>query len=168
VPLLFLQNISGFIVGKQYEHGGIAKDGAKMVHAVANATVPKITVVIGGSFGAGNYGMCGRAYQPRFLFMWPNARISVMGGEQAASVLAQVKQTQLEGQMKRMSDAEVAAFKQPILDTYEREGSPYYSSARLWDDGIVDPAETRNVLGLALAAALQAPIPEMRFGVFRM
>jgi acetyl-CoA carboxylase carboxyltransferase component len=168
VPLLFLQNISGFIVGRQYEHGGIAKDGAKMVHAVANAQVPKITVVIGGSFGAGNYGMCGRAYQPRFLFMWPNSRISVMGGEQAASVLAQVKQTQRESTSKPMTEGEVKAFKQPILDKYEQEGSPYYSTARLWDDGILDPAETRNALALALAAACNAPIPEMRFGVFRM
>ncbi len=168
IPLVFLQNISGFMVGRQYEHGGIAKDGAKMVHAVANAPVPKITVVIGGSFGAGNYGMCGRAYQPRFLFMWPNSRISVMGGEQAASVLASVKQTQLEAAGKKMTPEEVAAFKQPILDTYEREGSPYYSTGRLWDDGIIDPAETRTVLALALAAALNAPIPEPRFGVFRM
>jgi len=138
------------------------------VHAVANAPVPKITVVIGGSFGAGNYGMCGRAYQPRFLFMWPNSRISVMGGEQAASVLTTVKQAQLEAAGKKMTEQEVAAFKQPILDTYEREGSPYYSSGRLWDDGIIDPAETRTVLALALAAALNAPIPEPRFGVFRM
>ena len=168
IPLLFLQNISGFMVGRQYEHGGIAKDGAKMVHAVANAPVPKITVVIGGSFGAGNYGMCGRAYQPRFLFMWPNSRISVMGGEQAASVLVTVKQTQLEAAGKKMTPEEIAAFKQPILDTYEREGSPYYSTGRLWDDGIIDPAETRTVLALALAAALNAPIPEPRFGVFRM
>jgi acetyl-CoA carboxylase carboxyltransferase component len=164
VPLLFLQNISGFMVGKQYEHGGIAKDGAKMVHAVANAPVPKITVVIGGSFGAGNYGMCGRAYQPRFLFMWPNSRISVMGGEQAASVLAQVK----DAAGKKMTEAEVKKFKQPILDKYEEEGSPYYSTARLWDDGILDPAATRDALALALAATLNAPIPEMRFGVFRM
>jgi propionyl-CoA carboxylase len=165
VPLLFLQNISGFIVGRQYEHGGIAKDGAKMVHAVANAQVPKVTVIVGGSFGAGNYGMCGRAYQPRFLFMWPNSRISVMGGEQAASVLAQVKQAAAK---KPMSDEEVRAFKQPILDTYEREGSPYFSTARLWDDGVLDPAETRNALALALAASLNASIPPMRFGVFRM
>jgi acetyl-CoA carboxylase carboxyltransferase component len=164
VPLLFLQNISGFMVGRQYEHGGIAKDGAKMVHAVANAPVPKITVVIGGSFGAGNYGMCGRAYQPRFLFMWPNSRISVMGGEQAASVLAQVK----DAAGKKMSDSETRKFKQPILDKYEEEGSPYYSTARLWDDGILDPATTRDALGLALASTLNAPIPEMRFGVFRM
>jgi len=168
IPLLFFQNISGYIVGKQYEHGGIAKDGAKMVHAVANAPVPKITVIVGGSFGAGNYGMCGRAYQPRFLFGWPGSRISVMGGEQAASVLAQVKQTQLEAQGKKMSADEEKAFKQPILDKYDEEGSPYYSTARLWDDGILDPAETRTALSLALAAALNAPIPEMRFGVFRM
>src|SRR6185369_5565508 len=154
VPLLFLQNISGYIVGKQAEHGGIAKDGAKMVHAVANAQVPKLTVVIGGSFGAGNYGMCGRAYQPRFLFMWPNARISVMGGEQAASVLATVKQAQLESAGKKMSAEEEKAVKQPILDKYEEEGSPYYSSARLWDDGILDPGETRTALALALSAAL--------------
>jgi acetyl-CoA carboxylase carboxyltransferase component len=167
-PLLFLQNISGFIVGKQYEHGGIAKDGAKMVHAVANAAVPKITVVIGGSFGAGNYGMCGRAYGPRFLFMWPNSRISVMGGEQAASVLAQVKQAQYEAEGKPWTGEEERAFKQPILDKYEEEGSPYYSTARLWDDGIIDPAETRTVLALALTAALQAPIPETKFGVLRM
>jgi acetyl-CoA carboxylase carboxyltransferase component len=165
VPLLFLQNISGFIVGRQYEHGGIAKDGAKMVHAVANAQVPKLTVIVGGSFGAGNYGMCGRAYAPRFLFMWPNSRISVMGGEQAASVLAQVKQAAAK---KPMSEAEERAFKQPILDTYDREGSPYFSTARLWDDGILDPAETRQALALALAASLNAPIPPMRFGVFRM
>jgi 3-methylcrotonyl-CoA carboxylase beta subunit len=164
VPLLFLQNISGFMVGKAYEHGGIAKDGAKMVHAVANAPVPKITVVIGGSFGAGNYGMCGRAYQPRYLFMWPNSRISVMGGEQAASVLAQVK----DAAGKKMSEAEVKKFKQPILDKYEEEGSPYYSTARMWDDGILDPVATRDALGLAFASTLNTPIPEMRFGVFRM
>ncbi len=168
IPLLFLQNVSGYMVGKQYEHGGIAKDGAKMVHAVANAPVPRITLIIGGSFGAGNYGMCGRAYQPRFLYMWPNSRISVMGGEQAASVLAQVKQAQLESQGRRMSDAEIQAFKQPVLDTYEREGSPYFSTARLWDDGILDPAETRTALALSLAASLNAPIEPMRFGVFRM
>src|SRR5438093_3521182 len=168
VPLLFFQNISGYIVGKQYEHGGIAKDGAKMVHAVANAQVPRVTVIIGGSFGAGNYGMCGRAYQPRFLFLWPNSRISVMGGEQAASVLAQVKQTQREAAGQSMTEAEVRAFKQPILDQYEEEGSPYYATARLWDDGVLDPAETRTALSLALAASLNAPIPEMRFGVLRM
>jgi acetyl-CoA carboxylase carboxyltransferase component len=168
VPLLFLQNISGFMVGREYEHGGIAKDGAKLVHAVANAQVPKITVVIGGSFGAGNYGMCGRAYQPRFLFMWPNSRISVMGGEQAASVLAQVKQAQMEAKGNALTAAELDAIKQPILDKYETEGNPYYSTARLWDDGVIDPAETRNVLALALAASLNAPIPEAKFGVFRM
>ena len=168
VPLLFLQNITGFMVGRQYEHGGIAKDGAKMVHAVANAPVPKLTLIIGGSFGAGNYGMCGRAYQPRFLFVWPNSRIGVMGGEQAASVLLQVKQAQLEREGRAMSAGEQRAFQQPILDEYEREGSPYYSTARLWDDGILDPAETRNALALALSACLNAPIPAMKFGVFRM
>ncbi len=168
IPLVFLQNITGFIVGREYEQRGIAKDGAKMVHAVANAAVPKFTVILGGSFGAGNYGMCGRAYQPRQLWMWPNARISVMGGEQAASVLAQVKQEQRERQGKPMTDAEVEAVKAPILAKYEEEGSPYYSTARLWDDGIVPPADTRTVLGLGLSAALNAPIPETRFGVFRM
>jgi acetyl-CoA carboxylase carboxyltransferase component len=168
VPLLFLQNITGFIVGREYEARGIAKDGAKMVHAVANADVPKLTVVIGGSFGAGNYGMCGRAYQPRQLWMWPNARISVMGGEQAASVLAQVKREQLERQGKSMSPEEEAAFKAPTLAKYEEEGSPYYSSARLWDDGVITPTETRQALALGLSAALNAPIPASRFGVFRM
>jgi acetyl-CoA carboxylase carboxyltransferase component len=168
IPLVFLQNITGFIVGKEYEQRGIAKDGAKMVHAVANALVPKFTVIIGGSFGAGNYGMCGRAYQPRQLWMWPNARISVMGGEQAASVLAQVKQEQRERRGKPMSDEEVQALRDPILAKYEEEGSPYYSTARLWDDGIITPADTRAVLGLGLSAALNAPIPETRFGVFRM
>jgi len=168
VPLLFLQNITGFMVGKAYEHGGIAKDGAKMVHAVANAPVPRLTVIVGGSFGAGNYGMCGRAYQPRFLFAWPNSRISVMGGEQAASVLVQVKRSQLEAAGKSLSAADEQAIRQPVLEKYEREGSPYYSSARLWDDGVIDPAETRNVLALALAASLNAPIPPPRFGVFRM
>jgi acetyl-CoA carboxylase carboxyltransferase component len=168
VPLLFLQNITGFMVGREYEHGGIAKDGAKLVHAVANAPVPRITVIIGGSFGAGNYGMCGRAYQPRFLYMWPNARISVMGGEQAASVLAQVRQANLEAAGKPMTPAQEQAFKQPILDKYEEEGSPYYSTARLWDDGVIDPASTRDVLALSFAATLDAPIPPMRFGVFRM
>ena len=167
VPLLFLQNITGFIVGREYEQRGIAKDGAKMVHAVANAEVPKFTVVIGGSFGAGNYGMCGRAFQPRQLWMWPNARISVMGGEQAASVLTQVKQEQRARQGKPMSAAEVEALRAPILDKYEEEGSPYYSTARLWDDGIIAPAQTRAVLGLGLSAALNAPIPESKFGVFR-
>jgi len=169
IPLLFLQNITGFMVGKEYEVGGIAKDGAKLVHAVANARVPKLTVIIGGSFGAGNYGMCGRAYAPRFLWMWPNARISVMGGEQAANVLLTVKQDQLARLGKpRLSGAEQASFKQPILDKYEREGSPYYASARLWDDGILEPAETRTVLGLALSACLNAPIEPTQYGVFRM
>ena len=167
VPLVFLQNITGFIVGREYEQRGIAKDGAKMVHAVANAPVPKITVVIGGSFGAGNYGMCGRAYGPRQLWMWPNARISVMGGEQAAAVLTQVKQEQRARQGQPMSAEEVEALRAPILAKYEEEGSPYYSTARLWDDGIIPPADTRTVLGLVLSAALNAEIPETRFGVFR-
>ncbi|MCI0712172.1 MAG: methylcrotonoyl-CoA carboxylase [Chloroflexi bacterium] len=169
IPLLFLQNITGFMVGKDYEAGGIAKDGAKMVNAVANAQVPKLTVIIGGSFGAGNYGMCGRAYNPRFLWMWPNSRISVMGGEQAANVLATIKQEQLErGNQAVMSEEELAEFKQPILDKYEREGNPYYSTARLWDDGILDPVDTRRVLGLALSACLNAPLEETVYGVFRM
>jgi 3-methylcrotonyl-CoA carboxylase beta subunit len=167
-PLLFLQNITGFMVGKQYEHGGIAKDGAKMVNAVANAPVPKITVIVGGSFGAGNYGMCGRAYQPRYLFMWPNSRISVMGGEQAASVLTTVKRQQLEAAGKTLSDAEERAIREPVLAKYEEEGNPYYSTARLWDDGVIDPASTRDVLGLALSSCLNAPIPPAKFGVFRM
>ena len=169
IPLLFLQNITGFMVGKEYEAGGIARDGAKMVHAVANAQVPKLTVVIGGSFGAGNYGMCGRAYSPRFLWMWPNSRISVMGGEQAANVLLTVKQDQLMRQGKAaMTAEEQAAFMQPTLDKYEREGSPYYATARLWDDGILDPAQTRQVLGLALSACLNAPVEQTQYGVFRM
>jgi 3-methylcrotonyl-CoA carboxylase beta subunit/propionyl-CoA carboxylase len=169
IPLLFLQNITGFMVGKEYENGGIAKDGAKMVHAVANAQVPKITVNIGGSFGAGNYGMCGRAYGPRFLFSWPNSRISVMGGEQAANVLLTVKQEQLARRSQPLLDeAAQTAFKQPILDKYEQEGDPYYATARLWDDGIIDPAETRTVLGLALSATLNAPVPATQYGVFRM
>jgi 3-methylcrotonyl-CoA carboxylase beta subunit/propionyl-CoA carboxylase len=168
VPLLFLQNITGFIVGRQYERAGIAKDGAKMVHAVANSVVPKFTVVIGGSFGAGNYGMCGRAYDPRFLWMWPNARISVMGGEQAANVLATVKRDQLTRQGKPLSAGEEAAIRQPILDKYEAEGSPYFSTARLWDDGILDPVETRRTVALGLSVAYNAPIGEPRFGVFRM
>jgi 3-methylcrotonyl-CoA carboxylase beta subunit len=164
IPLLFLQNISGFMVGGKYEAEGIAKHGAKLVTAVATAQVPKITVVIGGSFGAGNYGMCGRAYSPRFLFTWPNARISVMGGEQAASVLATVHRD-----AESWSEDEAEAFKAPIRETYEREGNPYYATARLWDDGVIDPVQTRDVLGLALAACLEAPIPEApRFGVFRM
>ncbi len=168
IPLVFLQNITGFIVGKEYEWRGIAKDGAKMVHAVANAQVPKFTVIIGGSFGAGNYGMCGRAYQPRQLWMWPNARISVMGGEQAASMLAQVKEEQMGRAGKAITPAERDQIRAPILAKYEEEGSPYYSSARLWDDGIIAPSETRNVIALGISAALNAPIPEPRFGVFRM
>jgi acetyl-CoA carboxylase carboxyltransferase component len=168
IPLIFLQNISGFIVGRQYERGGIAKDGAKMVHAVANCVVPKFTVIIGGSFGAGNYGMCGRAYEPRLLWMWPNARISVMGGEQAAGVLTTVKRDQLAREAKPFPPDEEEAIRRPILDKYEREGSPYYSTARLWDDGILDPAETRSALALALSAAFNAPIPDAKFGVFRM
>lgn len=169
IPLLFLQNVTGFMVGKDYENGGIAKDGAKMVHAVANADVPKFTVVIGGSFGAGNYGMCGRAYAPRFLWMWPNARISVMGGEQAANVLLTIKLDQLARRGETtMTEAEQEAFKQPILDKYEREGEPYYSTARLWDDGILDPAQTRRVLGLALSASLNKPIADTQYGIFRM
>ena len=168
IPLVFLQNITGFMVGKQYEAGGIARHGAKMVTAVACAAVPKFTVLIGGSFGAGNYGMCGRAYDPRFLFMWPNARVSVMGGEQAAAVLAQVKRDQKEREGASWSAEEEAAFKQPVLDNYEQQGHPYYASARLWDDGVIDPAETRDVLGLAISASLNAPVPDTRFGVFRM
>ncbi len=168
IPLLFLQNISGFMVGRDYEAGGIAKDGAKMVTAVACAQVPKLTVIVGGSFGAGNYGMCGRAYSPRFLFTWPNARISVMGGEQAASVLATVRRDNLEAEGKTWSREEEGAFKAPIRAQYETEGNPYYATARIWDDGIILPGETRRVLGLALSAALNAPIPETRFGVFRM
>jgi acetyl-CoA carboxylase carboxyltransferase component len=168
VPLIFLQNITGFIVGRQYERAGIAKDGAKMVHAVANSVVPKFTVVIGGSFGAGNYGMCGRAYEPRLLWMWPNARISVMGGEQAAGVLATVKRDQLARAGRELSAGEEQAIRAPILEKYDREGSPYYSTARLWDDGILDPAETRQALALGLSAAFNAPIPNAKFGVFRM
>ena len=168
IPLIFLQNITGFMVGRDYERGGIAKDGAKMVHAVANSVVPKFTVIIGGSFGAGNYGMCGRAYEPRLLWMWPNARISVMGGEQAAGVLTTVKRDQLAREGKPFSAEEETAIRQPILDKYEREGSPYYSTARLWDDGILDPAETRQALALGLSAAFNAPIPDAKFGVFRM
>ncbi len=168
IPLVFLQNISGFMVGKKYEAGGIAKDGAKLVTAVACANVPKFTIIIGGSFGAGNYGMCGRAYGPRFLWMWPNARISVMGGEQAASVLAQVRRDGLEARGESWSDKDEADFKQSIHEQYEVEGHPYFASARLWDDGIIDPADTRRVLGLSLSAALNAPIEPTRFGVFRM
>jgi 3-methylcrotonyl-CoA carboxylase beta subunit len=168
VPLIFLQNISGFMVGRKYEAGGIAKDGAKMVTAVACARVPKFTVIIGGSFGAGNYGMCGRAYDPRFLWMWPNARISVMGGEQAASVLATVRRDNLEAAGKNWPKEEEEKFKEPIRAQYEVQGHPYYASARLWDDGVIDPAETRRVLALGISASLNAPIPKTRFGVFRM
>jgi len=168
VPLLFLQNISGFMVGRDYEAGGIAKDGAKMVTAVACAQVPKITVIVGGSYGAGNYGMCGRAYGPRFLFTWPNARISVMGGEQAASVLATVRRDNNEAAGKTWSETDEEEFKQPIRDQYDAEGNPYYATARLWDDGIIAPTETRRVLALCFSAALNAPIPETTFGVFRM
>ncbi len=168
VPLLFLQNITGFMVGKKYEEGGIAKHGAKLVNAVACAKVPKFTVIIGGSFGAGNYGMCGRAYDPRFLWMWPNARIGVMGAEQAAGVLVQVKHEQAARAGHDFSAEEEAKLKQPILEQYERQGHPYYSSARLWDDGVIDPAQTREVLGLALSASLNAPIESTTFGVFRM
>jgi 3-methylcrotonyl-CoA carboxylase beta subunit/propionyl-CoA carboxylase len=168
IPLVFLQNITGFMVGREYENRGIAKDGAKMVMAVANAQVPKFTVIIGGSFGAGNYAMCGRAYGPRQLWMWPNARISVMGGEQAANVLLTVRLDNLTSKGKDMAHDERAAFTQPILDKYESEGNPYYSTAHLWDDGIIDPLDTRMVLGLGISAALNAPIAETKFGVFRM
>jgi 3-methylcrotonyl-CoA carboxylase beta subunit len=168
VPLVFLQNITGFMVGQQYERGGIAKDGAKMVHAVANSVVPKFTVIIGGSFGAGNYGMCGRAYEPRLLWMWPNARISVMGGEQAAGVLTTIKRDQLAREGKTLDEREEQAIRRPILEKYEEEGSPYYSTARIWDDGILDPAQTREALALGLSAAFNAPIPPPKFGVFRM
>jgi len=168
IPLLFLQNITGYMVGRKYEAGGIAKDGAKMVTAVATARVPKFTLIFGGSFGAGNYGMCGRGYSPRFLWMWPNAHISVMGGEQAASVLATVRRDGIEAKGGSWSAEEEAGFKQPILDQYERQGHPYYASARLWDDGVVDPVDTRRLLGLAISASLNAPIEETKFGVFRM
>ena len=168
IPLVFLQNITGFMVGREYENRGIARDGAKLVTAVACSVVPKFTVVIGGSFGAGNYGMCGRAYDPRFLWMWPNARISVMGGEQAASVLATVRRDGFEARGEEWSAEDEEAFKSPIRDQYEHQGSPYYSTARLWDDGIIDPADTRRVLGMGLAAAANAPIPEPSYGIFRM
>ncbi|MCK4718313.1 MAG: acetyl-CoA carboxylase [Thermoplasmata archaeon] len=156
------------MIGKKYESGGIAKDGAKMVMAVANASVPKFTVIIGGSFGAGNYGMCGRAYAPRQLWMWPNARISVMGGEQAANVLLTVKRDQLWYKGKQMTEEEEKALTEPILEKYEKEGSPYYSSARIWDDGVIDPLDTRMLLGLGISASLNAPIPDHKFGIFRM
>ena len=168
IPLVFLQNITGFMVGQRYESEGIAKHGAKMVTAVACAQVPKVTLITGGSFGAGNYGMCGRAYDPRFMFMWPNARISVMGGEQAAGVMAQIKKDGMAKRGESWDPAEESAFKQPIIDTYEEQGHPYYASARLWDDGVIDPAQSRDVLGLAISAALNAPIPDTRFGIFRM
>ena len=168
IPLIFLQNIVGFMVGKRYEQGGIAKDGAKLVMAVACANVPKFTVVIGGSFGAGNYGMCGRAYEPRFLWMWPNARISVMGGEQAASVLARIRRDRIEEEGGEWLDEEEAAFKAPILEQYKTQGQPYYSSARLWDDGVIDPVDTRAVLARGLAAAANAPVEQSTFGIFRM
>ncbi|MFM2346098.1 MAG: hypothetical protein RL654_851, partial [Pseudomonadota bacterium] len=168
IPLVFLQNITGFMVGQKYESGGIAKDGAKMVTAVATAQVPKVTMLIGGSFGAGNYGMCGRAYSPRFLWMWPNARISVMGGEQAASVLATVRRDGIEARGATWSADDEAAFKAPIRAQYEAQGHPYYATARLWDDGLIDPAQTRRVLALSLSAALNAPIAPTKFGVFRM
>jgi 3-methylcrotonyl-CoA carboxylase beta subunit len=168
IPLVFLQNITGFMVGKAYEAGGIAKDGAKMVMAVANAGVPKFTVIVGGSFGAGNYGMCGRAYSPRFLWMWPNARISVMGGAQAANVLLTVQEDNLEREGREMTDEEREEFKRPILEKYEEEGNPYHSTARLWDDGVIDPVDTRMVLALGLSAAANAPIEATRFGIFRM
>ena len=167
IPLLFLQNITGFMVGRDYEAGGIAKNGAKMVMAVACAQVPKITLVVGGSYGAGNYGMCGRAYGPRFLFTWPNARISLMGSEQAASVLATVRRDNIEA-AGRWSEVEEAEFKQPIKDAFDEQSDPYYATARLWDDGIIAPSETRRVLALAYSAALNAPVAETKFGVFRM
>jgi 3-methylcrotonyl-CoA carboxylase beta subunit len=168
VPLVFLQNITGFMVGRQYEAGGIAKHGAKMVTAVACARVPKFTVIIGGSFGAGNYAMCGRAYSPRFLWMWPNARISVMGGDQAASVLATVRRDQIEARGESWPDSAEEEFRRPIREQYEHQGNPYYSTARLWDDGVIDPVDTRRVLGLALSAAANAPLEPVSHGVFRM
>jgi acetyl-CoA carboxylase carboxyltransferase component len=168
IPLVFLQNITGFIVGRQYEHGGIAKDGAKLVHAVANADVPKLTVIVGGSYGAGNYAMCGRGYGPRLLWMWPNAKICVMGGEQAANVLLTVKMRQLKGEGITMTPEEQKAFKAPVIERYENEASAYYSTARLWDDGILDPLDTRSALALGIAMSLNAPIPDQKYGVFRM
>lgn len=168
IPLLFLQNITGFMVGKKYEHGGIARDGAKLVHAVANAQVPKFTVIVGGSYGAGNYAMCGRGYKPRLLFMYPNSKISVMGGEQAANVLSTVKIKQLEKNGMKLTDDEIRKIQEPILQKYEEEASPYYSSARLWDDGIIDPLDTRKVIALGISMSLNREIPEPRFGIFRM
>ena len=168
IPILFLQNITGFIVGREYERRGIARDGAKLVHAVANADVPKFTVVFGGSFGAGNYAMAGRAYEPRLLFMWPNAKISVMGGEQAAGVLTTVKEDQLRAQGKTFDPVEAEKMRQGILSKYEEEGSAYYSTARLWDDGIIDPIDTRKIIALGIAMSLNHPFPESKFGIFRM
>jgi len=168
IPLVFLQNIVGFIVGQDYESGGIAKDGAKMVMAVSNATVPKFTIIIGGSFGAGNYGMCGRAYQPRQLWSWPNSRISVMGGEQAADVLGTIKQEQLTKRGKSMSSKEINDLRSPILDKYEEEGSPYFSTSRLWDDGIIDPLDTRMIIALGISTSLNKKSKTTNFGVFRM
>ena len=168
IPLIFLQNITGFIVGKQYEHRGIARDGAKLVHAVANADVPKFTVIVGGSYGAGNYAMCGRAYDPRLLWMWPNARIGVMGGEQAANVLVTVKVKRLQEQGAQMTEEEKDKMMKPILEKYDEEASPYFSTARLWDDGILDPLETRQALALGIAVSLNAPIPDYKVGIFRM
>ncbi len=167
IPLIFLQNVTGFTVGKVYENSGIAKDGAKMVTAVATSHVPKLTVIIGGSFGAGNYAMCGRAYQPRMMWMWPNARISVMGGEQAASVLATIRRDAIEASGETWSAEDEQSFKQPIRDSYESEGHPYHATARLWDDGVIDPIDTRHVLGLALSAAMNAPVKEGKHGIFR-
>ncbi|HUG85602.1 MAG TPA: carboxyl transferase domain-containing protein, partial [Euzebya sp.] len=167
-PLVFLQNISGFMVGRDYEAGGIAKDGAKLVTAVATASVPKLTVIIGGSFGAGNYGMAGRAYSPRFLWMWPSARISVMGGEQAATVLATIRRDRAEEMGEEWPAEDEESFKDPIREQYETQGHPYYATARLWDDGVIDPADTRMVLGMALTACANAPIPDPSYGVFRM
>jgi 3-methylcrotonyl-CoA carboxylase beta subunit len=168
IPLIFLQNITGFIVGKQYEHGAIASDGAKMVHAVACADVPKLTVVVGGSYGAGNYAMCGRGYNPRFLWMWPNARISVMGPQQASDVLVQVKREQLQARGQKLGDSEAEAIRNPVIAKYEHEGNPYFSTARIWDDGILDPVDTRQVIALAIAMAANRPVPDYRPGVYRM
>jgi 3-methylcrotonyl-CoA carboxylase beta subunit len=169
IPLIFLQNISGFMVGRQYEAGGIARDGAKMVHAVANAQIPKFTLIIGGSYGAGNYAMCGRGYFPRLLWMWPNAKICVMGGEQAADVLTSVKISQLESEgQRKLTAEEIAAIRQPIIDKYESESTPYVSGARLWDDGMLGYTDTRQALALAISMSLNAPFPEQKYGVFRM
>lgn len=168
IPLLFLQNITGFIVGRQYEAGGIARDGAKLVHAVANAQVPRFTVIVGGSYGAGNYAMCGRGYFPRLLFMWPNSKICVMGGEQASGVLTAVKVKQMERDGKKLSEEEIEAIRQPILEKYESESSPYYSTARLWVDGIIGMTDTREAIALGISMSLNQPIPDQKYGVFRM